>query len=218
MVRSLADVIAIAIAFIPAIAIHEFAHAFVADQLGDPTPRNQGRLTLNPMAHLDPLGTILIFIAGFGWGKPVNVNPRYLPGDFRGMAIVSAAGPISNVLLAALFAIPIRFGATSLLQAGSGNVFFPSLGEMYTQIIYINVLLAVFNLLPFAPLDGSKVLLGLLPPRLSYQVAQYQQYGPLILLGLIFFVPFFLRVDLLSAIIGPPIRIIFQLLIGAPVF
>lgn len=213
-VRTLAGVISIAIAFIPAIAIHEFAHAFVADQLGDPTPRREGRLTLNPLAHLDPLGTILIFIAGFGWGKPVNVNPRYLPGDFSGMALVSAAGPISNILLAALFAIPLRAGVVPLTLQGSNSVFFPSLGEMYFQVIYINVLLAVFNLLPFAPLDGSKVLLGLLPPRLSYKVAQYQRYGPLILLGLIFFVPFFLRIDLLGLLLRPPIRLIVQLLLG----
>lgn len=213
MVRTLPEFISTAVAFVLAIAVHEFAHAIVADKLGDPTPRQQGRVTLNPLAHLDPLGTILIFVAGFGWGKPVNVNPRYLPGGSRGMALVAAAGPLSNLALAWLFAVPLRAGAVSF-PTGDHSALLPSLGELYVTVIFINILLAVFNLIPLAPLDGSKVLQGFLPPPYDYKFARLQQYGPLILLAVIFLVPFFLRVDLLGMIIRPPIRWLYRWMLG----
>lgn len=212
MVRTLPEFISTAVAFVLAITVHEFAHAFVADRLGDPTPSREGRLTLNPLAHLDPLGTILIFIAGFGWGKPVNVNPRYLPWGSRGMALVAVAGPLANLALAWLFALPLRTGAVSFSPGHSS--FLPSLGELYITIIFINILLAVFNLIPLAPLDGSKVLQGFLPPPYDYKFARLQQYGPLILLAIIFFVPFFLRIDLLGLIIRPPIGWLYRWMLG----
>ncbi|MDQ7028644.1 MAG: site-2 protease family protein [Ardenticatenia bacterium] len=214
MVRSLADFIATAVAFVLAITVHEFAHAFVADRLGDPTPRRERRVTLNPLAHLDPLGTILIFVAGFGWGRPVNVNPRYLPWGFRGMALVAAAGPLSNLALAWLFALPLRAGDVAF-QFPDRSVFLPSVGELYITIVFINILLAVFNLIPLAPLDGAKVVQGLLPYPYDVQFARLQQYGPLLLLALIFIVPFFLRVDVLGMLIRPPIRLLFQWMVGA---
>ncbi len=213
MVRSLAEFIATAVAFVLAITVHEFAHAFVADRLGDPTPRRERRVTLNPLAHLDPLGTILIFVAGFGWGRPVNVNPRYLPWGSRGMALVAAAGPLSNLLLAWLFAMPLRTGAVSFTPLGR-SVLLPSLGELYTTIIFINILLAVFNLIPLAPLDGAKVVQGFLPYPYDVKFERLQQYGPLLLLAIIFIVPFFLRVDVLGMLIRPPIGWIFRWMLG----
>jgi len=209
--RAPADFVATAIAFVLAITIHEFAHAFTATQLGDPTPRRQGRLTLNPVAHLDPLGTILIFLAGFGWGKPVNVNPFYLGGT-RGMALVAVAGPLSNVLLAIPFALLFRLNL--LPFGGGGGRLLPSLPELAFTIVFINVLLAVFNLIPLAPLDGSSVLIGLLPSNSGAGVHRIQQYGPLILMGLLlipFVVPGFHPI---SMIIGPPINFLLHLLLG----
>lgn len=209
--RSLADFLATAIAFILAITIHEFAHAFAATQLGDPTPRRQGRLTLNPVAHLDPLGTILIFVAGFGWGRPVSVNPFYLGGT-RGMALVAFAGPLSNILLAIPFALLFRLDLIPF--GGLGSRLIPSLPELVFTIIFINVLLAVFNLIPLAPLDGSSVLLGLLPTWSSAEIQRIQQFGPLILMGLLlipFIIPGFHPISL---IIGPPINFLLGLLLG----
>jgi len=145
-----------------AITFHEFAHAFAADKLGDDTPRRQGRLTLNPLAHLDPVGSILLLFAGFGWGKPVQVNPRKFKGTMScGEAIVSIAGPLMNFFLAIIFLIAyymlLRFG-TGL----EGNVYI----VIASMLFYggaINIGLGVFNLIPLPPLDGSKILMHFLP-------------------------------------------------------
>ncbi|GAP61741.1 hypothetical protein ARMA_0164 [Ardenticatena maritima] len=210
-VNSVAEFIAVAIAVVLAITVHEFAHAWVADQMGDPTPRREGRVTLNPRAHLDPLGTLLFFIAGFGWGKPVNSNPRYLPGGVRGLALVAAAGPLSNIVLAILFALPLRLGVVDL--ATQGGRLIPSLGLIYWNVILLNVVLAVFNLIPLAPLDGSKVLAFFIPPAWMLQYQRIQEMGPLLLLVLIF-LPRFIGLDILGMLISPPIRLILTLLLG----
>ena len=153
------------LALVISISIHEFSHALVATQLGDPTPKMQGRLSLNPLAHLDPIGSLMILLAGFGWGKPVQVQPGRLRTDPRsGMAAVSLAGPLSNIVLAALLAIPFRLGvfpstgAGFSLFSGELNAILPFfLGAM----LFLNLVLAVFNLIPLAPLDGFKVALGI---------------------------------------------------------
>ena len=208
----IATLISRAIVLLVAFTIHELAHAYTADYLGDPTPRRQGRITLNPLAHLDPFGTIMLLISGFGWAKPVMVNPLNLRGNYRtSMAIVALAGPLSNVLMAILFAIPFRLG---LMQAtmGSGGVI-PSAAALFTQFVFINVVLALFNLIPVPPLDGYKILQGVLPAELAYQLRPLEQYGFLILILLIFLLPNF-GIDILGALVWQPTFRIVGLLIG----
>lgn len=140
------------IGLVIAITIHEFAHAWMADKLGDPTPRVQDRVTLDPRAHLDPLGTIALLFFGFGWGRPVEFDPYNLKDPVRDAAIIALAGPASNLILAALLAVPLHLGIMTGAVA-SASYF----------IITINVVLAIFNLIPVHPLDGSKILLAILP-------------------------------------------------------
>lgn len=211
---SLAQFIAIAWALLVAITIHEFAHAWTADRLGDPTARNLGRVSLNPLLHLDPLGTLMILIAGFGWGKPVPVNPYRLrtTSPAQGMAIVALAGPASNVLLAIVMALPIRMG---VVDAGLFSLrgLIPTLGGLLTVGILLNVLLAVFNLLPIAPLDGFKIATGVLPPRYAMSFARLEPYGPMILLGVILVDRTF-RTGLLSSIMSPFINGLLRAIVG----
>lgn len=210
---SLAQFIAIAIALVAGISIHEFAHAWTADRLGDPTARNLGRLTLNPLRHLDPLGTIMILLAGFGWGKPVPVNPyRLRTSPAQGMAIVALAGPVSNVLLAILLALPLRLEVVDASLFSLRGVV-PSLGAILVTSVLLNVLLAVFNLLPLAPLDGFKIATGLLPPRYAMSFARLEPYGPMILLGLIVVDRTF-RTGLLASLMNPFIRGLLRVIVG----
>lgn len=206
----IAQYIANGIALLVAIDLHEFCHAWTADHLGDPTPRYHGRLTLNPVAHLDPLGTLMLILARFGWGKPVPVNPYNLRnGPKSGMAMVSFAGPLANLVTAALLALPVRLGLVVPTLRGE---IIPSLEMVVTTTILVNVILAVFNLIPIAPLDGFKVAVGLLPYRWSYALAQLERYGPLLLILLI--LPGFLGANILFVIMGPVIRLIWVLLTG----
>lgn len=164
----------IALGIIAAITIHEFAHAFVADLLGDPTPRHQDRVTLNPKAHLDPIGTAAIFLAGFGWGRPVAFDPFNLKEPVRDTALIAIAGPISNILLAILLAGLIWLGINPVIDAG------------LTIILQINVMLAIFNLVPIHPLDGSKILSALLPRDTAHEYERFmERYGLFVLLFMI---------------------------------
>jgi Zn-dependent protease len=191
-----------------AFTIHELAHAVTADRLGDPTPRRMGRITLNPLAHLDPLGTILLLLAGFGWAKPVMVNPMNFRGNPRtGMAIVAAAGPISNLVMAALGALIVRFGIVSLNELISGA--FPSPGFFLSVFIQINLILAFFNLIPIPPLDGSKILFAMLPAEWAYRLRPLEQYGFLFLMGIVFLVP-----TVLDYLIVLPSQITLRFLLG----
>lgn len=165
----------IAIGIILALTIHEFAHAWVADKLGDPTPRYQGRVTLNPLAHLDPIGTIAIFIAGFGWGKPVPFDPYNLKEPTRDGALIAFAGPLSNLLLATGLAILIQVGILPAVLIAAATI-----------IMQINVMLALFNLIPIYPLDGSKVLMAILPKDTAYEYESFmERYGLFVLLFMI---------------------------------
>lgn len=209
---SLAQIMAMVIALIVALDVHEFSHAWMADQLGDPTARYMGRLTLNPLAHMDPLGTLMILLASFGWGKPVPVNPYNLRHGARyGMALVSFAGPLANLATAALFAIPVRLGAVAPNLFNRGV--YPTPGQLVATIIWLNVTLAIFNLIPIAPLDGFKVVVGLLPYRWAYTFAQYEAYGPAILIFLIL-AGSFTRFDILGGVMYPFIHLVLKLLVG----
>jgi len=161
-----------------AFTVHEFAHAWTANELGDDTPRLAGRLTLNPLAHLDVLGSLMLVLAGFGWAKPVPVNPYALQRRTpAGMMIVAAAGPVSNVGLALLASIPFLLGLVSV----SSSI----LAVFVADFIFLNLVLFFFNLIPIFPLDGEKVLTYFLPPSGQAFLAQVRPYGPILLAVLV---------------------------------
>jgi Zn-dependent protease len=203
------------IVLLTAFSVHEFAHAWTADYFGDDTPRSNGRLTLNPMAHLDPMGSLMLIVAGFGWAKPVPVNPYALRRRSESALMwVSLAGPLSNFLLAVLAAIPFRVGLVSPLDAfAPASGIFPSLPQFLYNWIYINLILMLFNLIPLAPLDGEKIADYFFPPSWADFLARIRPYGPMILL-LLFFGGSYLGFDILGLILGPPLRFIFGLLVG----
>ena len=193
-----------------AITLHEVAHGWVAKKLGDTTAFMMGRLTLNPLKHIDPIGTILVplvlLVLGgfiFGWAKPVPVNTRNLRNPHRDMAIVAIAGPLSNLAMAIAWAVLWKIGE---FFTGSGNDFFgtPLMLMGYAGVV-INLILAVLNMLPLPPLDGGRVLSGLLPPRLSDQFNRIEPFGFFILIGLMIF-------GILSQILSPIINFFFTLL------
>lgn len=180
------------------LTIHEFAHALAADKLGDPTPRAQGRLTLNPLAHLDPLGTIALIFAGFGWGKPVQIDTYNLSSPRRDETIIALVGPLSNFLLAIIF--------TLLTYTLGGYQFF-------LKAIFLNLTLGVFNLLPLWPLDGSKILINILPFETGFRLKSLlEQYSlPLLIL---FMLPLVSGQSLVRLIIGPIISFLASLLLS----
>ena len=175
---SLAQIVGIAVALVVGITCHEFSHAFIADQLGDHRPRALGRVSLNPVAHIDPVGAIVFVLAGFGWGKPVPVNVYALRPGRVGMAVVAAGGPIANVLVAVAAAVVYRVLEIGGVTGIVGNVAF--------FIVFYNLLLAIFNLLPIPPLDGYNALLAFVPPRTAFTVQRYAPYGVIVLLLLVF--------------------------------
>lgn len=185
-------------ALLVAVTVHEFSHALVATLLGDDTAKLLGRLSLNPLSHLDPLGTLMILLVRFGWGKPVPFNPLNLENPRRDAALVSLAGPLSNILAAAVFSLPLRLG-------------FPW-GVVFVPIVFINLGLALFNLLPIHPLDGFKIVGGVLPESLAYQWATLAPYG-LWLLILFVFLPGF---SLLNLLVWPLMRTLLFLFLGTP--
>ena len=172
-------VISIAIAF----SVHEFAHAFVAYKFGDPTAKDQGRLTLSPFAHLDFLGTVFIFILGFGWAKPVPVNRFYFKRPRLASILVSLAGPLSNFILMLIgFFIWYSITSEGLLSIVNDQIG-AAIHQFFNLFILLNIILCIFNLLPFPPLDGYRIVLDLVPShRLRIKVTQLEKYGGLILL------------------------------------
>jgi Zn-dependent protease len=172
------EILAVAIAFLIAITVHEYSHAFASDHLGDPTPRLSGRLTLNPFAHLDLLGTLMILFAPFGWAKPVAFDPFNLRNPRRDTAIISLAGPLANITAAILFSVLLRI---AFLFLGTHVLLY-----FLEIIIILNVNLAVFNLIPIHPLDGFKIVEGFLPEDTARQWAQLESLGYIMILLLIF--------------------------------
>jgi len=171
-----------------ALTVHEYCHGWVANYLGDDTAMRQGRLTLNPIVHLDVIGTILMFIVGFGWAKPVPVNPHNFEDPRKGMLLVALAGPAANLLTAICAGLILRYIVPGLLtseQAISG-IYSTSLVIIILSLQY-GVALAIFNMIPIPPLDGSRVLYGLLPEKQAYAYSRFEPYGMLILVGLFIF-------------------------------
>jgi Zn-dependent protease len=209
----IAEMLARIIVLIIGFSVHEYAHALTAYRLGDSTAKNQGRLTLDPRRHLDVLGSLMLLTVGFGWAKPVPVNPNYLRnGPKAGMAMVAVAGPLSNLALAIIAAAMARvLVAGGLLNlTGSPIIFYilPSLGMIFIVFVSLNILLLFFNLLPIAPLDGFRVVAGLLPYPTSHSFRQLEPAGPLILLLLLFF-----GQPILSTLIGTPTSFVTRLLL-----
>lgn len=205
-------------AFVIAITVHEAAHAWMADRLGDPTARMMGRLSLNPIVHYDPVGTTMLLVLvilrafgapviPFGWAKPVQFDPYNLKNPRRDSALISLAGPISNLSLAIIFSLILRlFIGTSLLGS-----------SLLVPIIVLNTILAIFNLLPVHPLDGGKIFVGLLPEKDAYEADLFlRKYGMLILIFLIF--PTVGGVSPVSMIMSPIIKFILDILIPSPSF
>lgn len=198
-----------------AFPLHEFAHAWAATRLGDRTAYYQGRLTLDPRAHIDPFGALLLAVSFFGWAKPVPFVPsnlRNAPSIKVGIALVALAGPLMNVLIAIVAAIPLRIAGTQSIVQGLIN------GEPLVMILYliisINLFLAVFNLIPLAPLDGSKVLYAFMPDSWLRPYEQIQQYSMLILFALILLPRITGGSSILFTVINPPVQAMLQLLIG----
>lgn len=169
------DMIFLLPAVLVALTIHEFAHAFTSYKLGDPTPKYQGRLTLNPVAHIDPMGLLMLVFFRFGWGKPVQVDPRYYGNRRQGTMLVSLAGPVSNIILAFV---------TLIFYFFFSQVNF--VGTLLLRIFELNIILAVFNLMPIPPLDGSKIVASILPHNVAYKYSNFfGQYGLFVLIALV---------------------------------
>jgi Zn-dependent protease len=172
------------------IIFHELAHGWVAYKMGDPTAKWLGRLTLNPIKHLDPIGTLMLLIVGFGWAKPVPINLANIPGDRRriGLILVSAAGITANIICAFIALLLMR-----LLSPGSEDIMY----KILSQLAWINIILAAFNLIPIPPLDGSKILMGFAPESVNRVLAQIEPFGFFIVIGL-----------LLSGLLNPVINLL----------
>ncbi len=197
------------IALVIALSVHEYAHARLADELGDPTPRLAGRLTLNPLAHFDLLGTLALFIFHFGWGKPVPIDPFNLRHPRRDEALIALAGPASNFLTAFLAAILFRLG-----QPFFFNPLLTPLAFILQATVILNLGLGIFNLIPLPPLDGSKILLGFLPPQLAGELEPTLNRYSLILLLVLIFLPLPNGGTLVEIILGPILTFTSRLLLG----
>ena len=192
------------IILIMSVVLHELSHGYMADRLGDPTPRLQGRLTLNPLKHLDPMGSVIVplitsmFGVTFGWAKPVEYNPYNIKNKRQGEFLIAAAGPLSNLTLAVIFGTIMRFAVNA------ETITSPFI-EVLTYIVIINIVLAIFNLIPLTPLDGSKLLFALLPNQYGRLRMTLEMYAPLFILIVVFF---------LWKIVSPIIPFVFQVITG----
>jgi Zn-dependent protease len=189
MNQFITQLIVLAPPLLMALTFHEFAHGYVAFRLGDPTAKNLGRLTLNPLKHLDPIGTIAFFIIKFGWAKPVPVNPAYFKDPKKDMLWVALAGPATNLILAIASAVIVKglwLLASQLPYSSLAEAILVPLNAMLIASVWINLVLCIFNFLPIPPLDGSRILTGLLPMRMAATYMQYERYGFILVLVLAF--------------------------------
>ncbi len=193
------------------IPIHEWAHGWVAHLLGDDTPEIEGRLTLNPFNHLDPIGTLMILLTGFGWGRPARVNPYRMRrvSPRTGMALSALAGPLSNIFQAVLLVLPFRLGLLGQLPASQAQ----KLADVLLVAIGVNVGLAAFNLLPIPPLDGSRILAGVAPPKVADFIESLEPVSVYILLAVLFVLPQ-LGIDLIGWLVYPLQVFIYRILLG----
>ena len=216
---NLATIISRVIILVIAFTIHEFAHAWAADSFGDSTPRINGRLTLNPLAHLDPLGSLMLLFVGFGWAKPVPVNPytlrRHSPSA---MMWVALAGPLSNFILAGLAAIPFQLNMYTVSDlyasyATPSAAILPSPVGFLFDFITINLVLGLFNMIPIPPLDGDKIAAFFMPDAWKGTMDRIRPYGPMILVALFMIGPY-IGLDFLGWMIRKPLGFLINLLIG----
>ena len=183
--QSFIYIIFFVVIFFMTITVHECAHGYIAYRLGDPTAKYMGRLTLNPVRHIDPIGLILIMVIGFGWAKPVPINPRNFKNPKSGMAVSAAAGPVSNLLMAALGSILFAALGRIFIYTGFINGFSISAVQFFNLFATLNVWFAVFNMIPLPPLDGSRIVSYFLPPKYHYYYNYVERYGFLILILLL---------------------------------
>ena len=170
------------------LTVHEYFHGWTANKLGDPTAKMQGRLTLNPIAHLDIFGTILMFIVGFGWAKPVPINPRYFKDPKKDTILVAVAGPLSNLAMAVGAGLLLRYLIPEMMKGHvSSEGFYPIVAIILILTLFYGIALAVFNLIPIPPLDGSRVLYGVLPDKYAYAYSRFEPYGVLFLFAIFIF-------------------------------
>ena len=210
--------VVVLLALVVGFTVHEFSHALIAHGEGDETARRMGRLTFNPVKHIDWLGFALILLVGFGWAKPVQVDPRNLRHGRIGMAWVAFAGPLSNFVIAFAFGLLFRL---HLLPMGNGSPGYADVGGWLSILAYflvfMNLMLGFFNLMPLPPLDGSKVLGGLLPNAWYYRYLRFESYGWLVLLGLIgisYALQYAVGVNIISAVLLPPVQFLFGIATG----
>ena len=200
--------------FIIGLTIHEFSHAAVATRLGDPTARSMGRLTLNPLAHLDLFGSLMLIFAGFGWAKPVPVDANNLRSPRRDMAMIAFAGPLSNVVLAFVVGFGLRvaypegFSSTQMSSSVAATTMW-----IAVQAVWINVILAAFNMIPIPPLDGSRILAGVVPESWNHGYEQFERIGPMLLLGLVLLASFG-GISIFSRLVSPVATPLLSLILG----
>lgn len=201
------------LALVVGISVHEFSHAWMANRLGDPTARSQGRLTLNPLSHLDLMGTIMIFLIGFGWGKPVPYNPAKLRnGPISGGAMVAAAGPAANLITAAGIGFLFQnFVSAPGVTADSTT---EAIATILLLVVQINIALAIFNIIPIPPLDGYRILLRFLPRHVVPSISWLELQGPFVLLVIVLLDQWFLRIGIFERILGPPLTFLLRLFLG----
>jgi len=193
-----------------ALTFHEYSHAYVATRLGDPTARLLGRLTLNPIAHLDPMGTLVFILTQrIGWAKPVPIDERYLPHPRRDIMWIALAGPVSNLILAFLFGTIVRFWGPMPVTSVAQRI----LLAMVEGSVIVNLGLAAFNLIPIFPLDGSRILTGILSPVAAERFREFDPYGPFVLMGIVV-LGMTTGVNLFSYVVYPVIYVLGRLFTG----